>query len=100
MWNANSNIDFQIYFIIFHTATSKLEVGSENAEDQRREGKTIPRKYPVVSVAPNMAVIEADTNYGYIYYYCSCIYIYIYIYQNNNSVTLLRFSGPEFHYNI
>jgi hypothetical protein len=75
MWNANSNIDFQIYFIIFHTATSKLEVGSENAEDQRREGKTIPRKYPVVSVAPNKAVIEADTNYGYIL----LLFLYIYI---------------------
>jgi len=62
MWNANSNIDYQTYFIIFHTATSKLEVKSENVEDQRREGKTIPRKYLVLSVAPNKAVIETDNN--------------------------------------
>jgi len=55
----------------------KLEVESDNAEDQRREGNIIPRKYLVVSVAPNKAVIEAD-----------------YIYKNNNSVTTFTIFWP------
>jgi len=95
MWHANSNIDYQAYFIIFHTATSELEVESENAKDQRREGKTIPRIFLVVSVPANKVVIEADNNYGHTHTHT---HTYVYSCKINNSMSLLQFSSSGFHY--
>jgi hypothetical protein len=34
VWNEYSNIDSETYFIIFHTATAKLEAEGEKAEQQ------------------------------------------------------------------